>query len=380
MSGELAFLWLSCKSEIRLRLHGREGQRMRVPAEILYPAAVRSALSRASIFQSWDTPRMSDTASAAEWAAGLAAYESRIIGFVLVRTTGSPGLQQLLEPLQRDVRDYWMYLDVFSIVSVDIVECILFPTPVFAMTRNARSIYQSMFFEITTASEERLLKLTGRGGKTVSEYLKSWSMVYKLDSCASRSTIAISVPTGFAWLIGTRHLRSWGFPVFIADGSRRTRPGMTLVKHLWKGIELQSSKPEAVEGDGTFAPAQLVKIADVIRGMMGGNGMGEELRKEAASQIALLQGTSDAMMRHSLNISERVYKTELLVRALVLASYLSAPDDLNEVILMAIRQCRLILQTSFRSSRVFRRVLLVSVIVYPCTSRIPYSCKGGYPR
>ena len=112
---------------------------------------------------------------------------------------------------------------------------------------------------------------------------------------------------------------------------------MTLVKHLWKGIELQSSKPEVVEGDGTFAPAQLVKLADVLRGMMGGNGMGEELRKEAASQIALLQGTSDAMMRHSLNISERVYKTELLVRALVLASYLSAPDDLNEVILMAIR-------------------------------------------
>ena len=137
MSGELSFLWLSCKSEIRIRLHAREGQRVRVPAEILYPAAVRSALSRASIFQSWDTPRMSDTASAAEWAAGLAAYESRIIGFVLVRTTGSPGLQQLLEPLQRDVRDFWMYLDVFSIGTVDIVECILFPTPVFAMTRNA---------------------------------------------------------------------------------------------------------------------------------------------------------------------------------------------------------------------------------------------------
>ena len=99
MSGELAFLWLSCKSEIRIRLHAREGQRVRVLAKIMYPAAVRSALPSAGIFESWDTPHMSDTSSAAAWAAGLAGYESRIIGFVLVRITGSPGLEQLFEPL-----------------------------------------------------------------------------------------------------------------------------------------------------------------------------------------------------------------------------------------------------------------------------------------
>ena len=129
MSGELAFLWLSCKSEIRIRLHAREWQRVRVLAKIMYPAVVRSALSSAGIFESWDTPHMSDTSSAAAWAAGLAGYESRIIGFVLVRITASPGLEQLLEPLQRDVRD----------------------------------------FEVTTASEERLLAMKGRGGKAASE-------------------------------------------------------------------------------------------------------------------------------------------------------------------------------------------------------------------
>ena len=184
MSGQFAFLWLSCKSEIRVRLHARERQRIRVPAEVMYPAAVRSALPSAGIFESWDTPRMSDTASVAEWAAGLAGYDNSIIGFVLVRTTGSPGLAQLLEPLQRDVRDFWMYLDIFSIVFVDIVECILFPSPVMAMTHNARTVYQSMFFEITTASEARLLAMKGRGGKAASEYLESWNMLHVLDSCA----------------------------------------------------------------------------------------------------------------------------------------------------------------------------------------------------
>ena len=129
MSGQFAFLWLSCKSEIRVRLHARERQRIRVPAEVMYPATVRSALSSAGIFESWDTPRMSDTASVAEWAAGLAGYDNSIIGFVLVRTSGSPGLAQLLEPLQRDVRD----------------------------------------FEVTTASEERLLAMKGRGGKAAPE-------------------------------------------------------------------------------------------------------------------------------------------------------------------------------------------------------------------
>ena len=93
---------------------------------------------------------------------------------------------------------------------------------------------------------------------------------------------------------------------------------MTHVKHLWKGIEIQSSRAEPLDGNGNFEPAQLVKIAYLSRGVMVGNVIGQELRDAAASHIALLQDTSDAMMRHSLKISERVYKTELLVRALAI--------------------------------------------------------------